>query len=179
LVGPDGRVASHIAVGDESIRKLIDEFRRINLEDRFAHIALKNGSSPPRKIGQTIPDFEVNDLAGRPISNRSVSGRPTLITFWSPTCPHCVTFIDEVRAIDKTSLPRDLELVILSSGDPKAHEDLNIDYPVVIDDGSKIASTLGAFGTPSAVLIDEQGKFASETAVGAKNIWSLVRRPSL
>jgi hypothetical protein len=31
-------------------------------------------------------------------------------------------------------------------------------------------------GTPSAVLIDENGRIISETAIGAQNIWALVGR---
>jgi hypothetical protein len=35
---------------------------------------------------------------------------------------------------------------------------------------------MGMFGTPSAVLIDENGIIATETAVGASNIWALLGR---
>ena len=38
----------------------------------------------------------------------------------------------------------------------------------------KTAAGFGMFGTPSAVLVNDEGKIISETAVGAANIWSLV-----
>jgi hypothetical protein len=35
------------------------------------------------------------------------------------------------------------------------------------------------FGTPSAVLVNEDGTIVSETAVGAPNIWALIGKRKL
>jgi len=51
---------------------------------------------------------------------------------------------------------------------------LGLNAPVVLDAGYKIAGTLGMFGTPSAVLVDESGTIITETAMGASNIWALI-----
>jgi hypothetical protein len=47
---------------------------------------------------------------------------------------------------------------------------------VIIDRGYKTAAKLGMNGTPSAVLIDEDAVIATETAVGASNIFALLGR---
>ncbi|MDQ3087724.1 MAG: hypothetical protein M3Q78_03905, partial [Acidobacteriota bacterium] len=56
----------------------------------------------------------------------------------------------------------------------EAHRDLGINSPVVLDKERKISKELGWNGTPSAVLLDEEGKIISETAIGASNIWALL-----
>ena len=65
---------------------------------------------------------------------------------------------------------------MLSDGDIDEHRALDIGSPVVLDKGYKTAAKMGMFGTPSAVLIDENGIIATETAVGASNIWALLGR---
>uniref|UniRef100_UPI002931B8BF peroxiredoxin family protein n=1 Tax=Clavibacter michiganensis TaxID=28447 RepID=UPI002931B8BF len=57
---------------------------------------------------------------------------------------------------------------------PEPHRSLNLQSPIVLDKDRKISKELGMNGTPSAVLINEDGKIVSETAVGADNIWTLI-----
>ncbi|MEP6789601.1 MAG: hypothetical protein ABJB40_14275, partial [Acidobacteriota bacterium] len=53
-------------------------------------------------------------------------------------------------------------------------EELELRSPIVLDAGYKTAEKLGMFGTPSGLLVDENGRIVSETAIGAPDIWSLV-----
>jgi peroxiredoxin len=178
LVNAEGRVVSHLAIGDTSIRTLVAGIRSRNLSDDLAHIPLKpNGV--PRMIGKTLPEFSLEDRSGRRITNESFRDQPTLITFWSPDCSHCTAMVEQLRNRADLGLPDDLDLVIFSSGKETDHSALNLDLPIVPDAGFKVSNTLGVAGTPSAVLIDENGRIVSETAIGAPNIWSLVRRPKV
>jgi hypothetical protein len=54
------------------------------------------------------------------------------------------------------------------------HLGIGLDAPIILEAGYKIAEKLGMFGTPSAVVIGEDGRIASETGVGASNIWALI-----
>ena len=67
-------------------------------------------------------------------------------------------------------------LLVFSEGDIEEHKDLRLESPVVLDKGYKTAIRFGMFGTPSAVLVNADGKIMSETAVGAPDIWSLIKR---
>ena len=98
------------------------------------------------------------------------------MTFWSPTCPHCEAFLDEFKSWERSRKNGDLNVILLSDGDIDEHRALDIGSPVVLDKGYKTAAKMGMFGTPSAVLIDENGIIATETAVGASNIWALLGR---
>jgi hypothetical protein len=47
--------------------------------------------------------------------------------------------------------------------------------PIVLDPGFSAGSAFGATGTPSAVLVDAAGTIASGVAVGAPNVFALLR----
>jgi len=174
LVNTDGRVASHIAAGDSAIRSLIEKVRSENVEDPFFYFAMERKDEHQPKIGESAPEFELKDLEGKTIDSRELRGKPTLVTFWSPTCPHCHAMIEQIKEWEKARGLDDPNLLVFSDGDPEAHREAGITSPILIDKAHGISSKFGMFGTPSAVLIDENGKIVSETAVGASNIWSLI-----
>ena len=65
-------------------------------------------------------------------------------------------------------------MIVFSDGDQEALKNMGLKSPVVYDEGHKTSTGFGMFGTPSAVLINEDGKFVTETAIGAPDIWSLI-----
>ena len=174
LVNAEGRVASHVAAGDSAIRLLIEKVRSENVEDPFFYFAMERKDERPPRIGQPAPEFELKDLEGQTIGLRELRGKPTLVTFWSPTCPHCHAMIEQIKEWEKARGFDDPNLLVFSDGDPDAHREAGISSPILIDKAYGISSKFGMFGTPSAVLVDERGRIVSETAVGASNIWSLV-----
>ena len=82
--------------------------------------------------------------------------------------------MNDLRDWDKTRTASDPNLIVFSDGDKEAHADLELNAPIVLDAGYKTAETIGMYGTPSAVMLDESGKVISETALGASTIWALV-----
>lgn len=176
FVRSDGTIGSHPAAGDVAIRELVDKIRAerpLPGNAYFANGTSNNGLQPP-KIGEPLPDFTLTDLNDRRIRADELRGRRTLAVFWSPTCPHCKAMMDDLKNWDRTRTEKDPGLIVFSDGDRDLHADLSLNAPVVLDAGYKTAETLGMFGTPSGVLFDEDGRFASETALGATNIWALI-----
>ena len=158
---------------------MIDQIRTENIESNdvyFGGESKLTGKAP--KIGTSVPEFRLDDIRGNPIGPDSFRGKRTLAVFWSPTCPHCNAMMDDLRDWDKTRTESDPNLIVFSDGDKDAHANLELNAPIVLDAGYKTAETIGMFGTPSAVMLDESGKVISETALGASTIWALVgRRP--
>jgi hypothetical protein len=70
------------------------------------------------------------------------------------------------------------ELVVISSGTPEANRDQGFRSPVLLDGIFGAGVVFGAGGTPSALMIDEAGKVASEVALGAPDVLALVGRRS-
>lgn len=181
FVGSDGLIASRPAVGDNSIRDLVEKIRSGNLDAEFVYFANGNGAAPDRLplIGEQIPEFSLNDLHGREISAGNLRGKKTLVTFWSTTCPYCANMMEELKAWEKQKSVGDPELLVFSDGEVEAHRSLALEAPLILDAGYKTAEKFGMFGTPSAVLVNEDGRIVSETAVGAPNIWALIGKRKL
>ena len=169
LVNGDSIIASHPAVGDAAIRELIV---KIKTENSSENIFIANGTA--LKIGENIPDFSIEDLYGKEISAKDFQGKKTLVTFWSTTCPHCLTMIRDLQEWDRAKSADEPNLIVFSDGDNEEHRDIGLKSPILLDKGYLTAATLGMHGTPSAILINENGEFASETALGAENIWALI-----
>jgi peroxiredoxin len=159
------------------MRELIDKVRNEDLtkSDIYFVPEATNGSRRP-KIGEPLPDFALRDINGNEVTAEDIRGRKTLAVFWSLTCPHCAAMMSDLKAWNDSRVENDPQLIVFSDGAVDDHKDVGIRAPVVLDPGYKTSEKLGMFGTPSAVVVDEHGRIASETGVGATNIWALVHR---
>jgi len=176
LINADGTIASRAAAGDAAIRELVEKIKAENLEKDFLFIGNGNGNgnTKPPKIGESIPEFLIEDLQGIQVSQRNFQGKKTLVAFWSLTCPHCVSMMKDLREWEKQKGQDEPNLIVFSDGEIEAHKNLDLQSPILIDKEYKTAQKLGMYGTPSAVLVNENGRIISETATGAPQIWALI-----
>jgi len=65
------------------------------------------------------------------------------------------------------------KLLVVSAGSEEANKDMGLASPVLLDQNFATGRAFGASGTPSAVLVDSEGKVASEVAVGAPAVMEL------
>lgn len=70
------------------------------------------------------------------------------------------------------------KLLVVSAGTVEANKEMGLRSPVVLDQQFAAGRAFGAAGTPSAVLVDKEGKVASEVAVGAPAVLELARARS-
>ncbi len=176
FVDKNGNVASHPAAGDTAVRDLIEKIRKD--DPTRDNVFFRIGSSRIRepKIGTSAPGFELDDISGRKVTGAAFDGSKTLTVFLSLTCPHCQDMVEEIKAWEPQLANGDPKVLIFSDGDVAAHQEWGLRSPVVIDPKYGTASKLGMQGTPSAVLVNEEGVIVSETAIGAPNIWALIGR---
>lgn len=175
-INSKGRVASHISAGDTAVADLIERIRAADLSDDIARFELPNanGGFNRIEIGTEIPEFSLLTIEGNEFSKETIRGTETLVTFWSTTCPHCKEMEPELKRWAAGRNGDSPRLVMLSTGEADELRELGIEAPIIIDEGNEVGEKLGMYGTPSAVLVDENGRFASEIAIGAPNIWLLV-----
>lgn len=178
LINADGTIASHVAAGDTAIRELVEKTKAQNLDEKFLFVANTNGSgvgnSNAPKIGEIVPEFSIDDLNGKPVNQNDFQGKKTLVAFWSTTCPFCVNMLEQLRDWDKQKGQDEPNLIVFSTGETEAHKEFDLKSPILIDEGYQTAEKFGMQGTPSAVLVNEDGKIVSETAIGADQIWALL-----
>lgn len=158
----DGKIAMPLAMGPHAIRDLMSR-------------ALL---PPPVKKGERVPAFELPDLNGERVNLASLQGRRTMLLFWNPTCPYCKGMLEDVKKWEEKRSANAPELLVISSGTPESNRAQGFRSPVLLDGIFGAGVVFGAGGTPSALVIDENGKVASDVAVGAPDVLAFVSKRS-
>jgi thiol-disulfide isomerase/thioredoxin len=173
-INDDGNIASRPAAGDEAIRELVEKIKSAEEDEKFFYIPNENSFGRPPKIGVQIPEFSLKDLNDNEFTDEDFRGKQTLVMFFGLTCPHCTAMHDDLHEWENTKNEDEPNLVIFSEGDAETHREFNFRAPILLEKDYKTAMKFGMHGTPSAVLVDENGVIISETAIGAPQIWSLI-----
>lgn len=97
--------------------------------------------------------------------------KPTLVVYFSPTCPHCKRVAPELQALHDRLQPKAQVLgVATRSATPESIEafrkDHGVTFPIIQDTTSEIASSLSMRSTPSAALLERDGK-----KIMFKDVW--------
>ncbi len=174
FINEDGNIASRPAAGDDAIFELVGKIKSAEENEKFFYVHNGNSLGKRPKLGMQIPEFSIKDLKGNAVTDEDLRGKQTLVTFFGPECPHCVEMHDDLRDWENKKTADQPELVIFSYGDKEKHQKFNLSSPILLEKGYKTAAKFGMHGTPSAVLVDEDGIIISETAIGAQQIWALV-----
>ena len=97
--------------------------------------------------------------------------------FWNPGCGFCQQMLADLQAWEEhppTGAPKDApKLLVVTTGSVEENKALGLRSTVVLDQSFKVGSMFGANGTPMAVLVDAQGKIASEVVGGAPAVLAL------
>lgn len=149
----EGKIASQIATGSDAIRSLV------------AQIVL----APPVKRGDPVPSLKLRDLNGKVMDLSEL--RRALLLFWSPSCGFCQKILPHLNS---WSRPENApELVVISSGSLEDNRKQGLRAKVLLDPSFGSGRVFGANGTPSAVLLDEEGRVGSEIGAGALAVFTL------
>ena len=177
LVNASGAIRSQLAVGSEAISQLVEHFR-----DR--HEALgQAGQVPPlspsiqalKSSGVVaMPGIRLPDLDGRVVDFSRFSGHAVLILFWNSRCSYCNKMLPSLRRWESEITDDLFKIVIIASGTAEQNRALGLRSPILLDSSFRIGSLFGATGTPSAALLDAEGKLVSPAVIGADNIRSLI-----
>jgi methylamine dehydrogenase accessory protein MauD len=188
LVRPDGTIGSPVLEGPEAIGDLLEYAvgKRSRLpmhsggqEAAQPHLtpggATAQSASKGPMVGKLAPQIELPDLNGAPVSLRNFRGEKVVVLFWDPECGFCREMLPDLRTWENNPPRETPQLLIVSSGTEEANREMGLSSPVLLDDQLVVGSAFDAPGTPSAVLIDEQGQIASELAVGAPAVLALAQ----
>lgn len=155
----DSHIASPVAEGIDGIRAVMG--RAI--------------LPPPVKKGDPAPSLILPDLLGQRFDLGTLRGHRSLLLFWNPSCGFCQKMLPDVKKWETDKGQDAPELLVISAGSFEANRAQGLRSRVLLDPHWGASYVFGAGGTPSAVVIDEDGKVASEVSAGADEIWSLAR----
>lgn len=130
--------------------------------------------------GAPAPGFSLSDEVGRVWTLEALQAQrtPLVLVFSDPGCGACQELMPDV-ANWQDGLDGRLALALVSAGSREEHLATARAYGLrrlLVDVDRGVAATYGVGATPSAVLIDSEGRIDSAPAVGAEDITRLVAR---
>jgi len=189
LIGTDGKIASPVAGGVEGIRGLLSyavgERAQLPMQPEqpqtqgqpCPNCGKVHAAAPTvpaaQKVGEEAPEVKLPDLEGNTVELADFRGEKTLVLFWNPGCGFCQQMLPDLKEREATSAEGAPKIMVVSAGSEEANKEMGLASPVLLDQQFTTGRAFGAAGTPSAVLVDAEGKVASEVAVGAPGVLEL------
>ncbi|MFC2707072.1 MAG: peroxiredoxin family protein, partial [Neisseria sp.] len=123
---------------------------------------------------KAAPDFALPDLQGKTITNADLKDKVTLINFWFPSCPGCVSEMPKIIKTAQDYQGKNFQVLgIAQPIDPieSVHQyvkEYGLPFTVMYDADKTAAKAFGTQVYPTSVLIDKNGNIL-KTYVGEPN----------
>jgi peroxiredoxin len=144
---------------------------------RRGTVALQAGHPAGLPVGTALPNFSLPDLDGRTVALEGFRGRKVLLVHWSARCGFCDLIAPDLAKLDPELEKAGVRMLFVSSGseadERQSAEEHGLGSPILLQ---AVTDRLEAFerrGTPSAYLLDEEGKVARPLAVGIDQVLAL------
>ncbi len=179
-----------VAVGGYAVMHVLRSYGRVlvrldAVEERLraAGFDLEEPDDVPElglEPGTPAPDFTLTSTDGERVglADLAEAGNPVLLLFTSPTCGPCSVLMPTVAEWQREHAD-ELTIALLSSGDADAVRAEAAETwltNVLLDPDTALYEAYQANGTPSAVLIGDDGTVAAWLAAGNDWIESLVHQ---
>ena len=182
LVDADGRIGSPTVYGDDAIRRFVGDLATRTMPTASAResadapaldVSLRSSAL---QIGSPAPRFSLPDLSGRMVANDDLGGSPTLLVFWHPRCAFCRAIQTELGRWTTERSPNAPKPVLIATGDPGEVRRVaeHVKAPILYDGPFDVPTMFGTRQTPSAILLDAEGRIASGVALGGQNVLALI-----
>jgi peroxiredoxin len=120
----------------------------------------------PPAIGATIVDFTLPDADGKDHSLTSLKGKNgTVLIFVAVQCPVSNAYNERMEKLAQDYKARGISVIGINANSTEPAADVkkhaaehNLTFPILKDNGNKIADSLGATRTPEAYLLDANNK---------------------
>jgi peroxiredoxin len=126
-------------------------------------------------VGSPAPEFQLPDLSGRLRTLADYRGRPALLLFFNPACGFCTQLAPKLRDLPQ----RAPQLLVMSRGEVEVNRQLAREHgwkgDVLLEPSWEVATTYRTNATPTAYLVDAQGRIGSGLAVGEDAVLQLTR----
>ena len=183
LIDTDGIIREPYAVGRDSIRELVNRAvspdqapaeskPTINPGDDPLAAILRKAEGP--EVGTGASRLPLPTIDGEFLSLDDFKGQKTAIVFWNVTCGFCQRMLPDLKEIEDEAGDKISRILIVSQGDLEANQEQGLKSRMMLDDGFTMGKAFGANGTPSAIVLDEDGKVASSLAIGADAVLNLL-----
>lgn len=131
------------------------------------------------QIGEKAPNFVLTNIKGQKVSlYKYLNKKIIVLNFFTTWCGYCRKEIPKLNEIYKEYKNKGIEIIGIDSGEDKESvkfyaKEMQITYPVLVDEDDEVASLFRVFGVPRTLVIDKKGIIKYNQAgsfFGHKNI---------
>lgn len=114
------------------------------------------------RVGESAPDFKLQNLDGQLISLSDFRGKPVLINFWATWCKFCRYEMPYLQQIYEEWSDKGLVVLAINIGESHSEvkeflQALNLSLPVLLDTNEKVAQKYNVPPVPTTFFIDSDG----------------------
>lgn len=116
------------------------------------------------KIGDRAPSFSIVNLQGQTISSQAWQGSPVILRFWDTECKYCRADSPIINSYFDTYQNRGLKVLYVATSNETVErvkrfvDDLDIGFPVALDEDGKMAADYQVSLVPQTVFISPDQK---------------------
>jgi len=121
--------------------------------------------------GVALPDFDLKDIAGEPLSIAKYKGKVVLVDFWATWCPPCLAELPHVIAAYQKYHDKGFEVIGISldreENTVKSFiADKGMPWVQTLDKEGALLGKYGNMGIPATFLLDREGKIIAKQLRG-------------
>ncbi|MGC4087588.1 MAG: thioredoxin family protein [Polyangiaceae bacterium] len=130
------------------------------------------------RLGAPAPDFELNDLDGKPVKLSSFRGKTVVLEWFNPGCPFVKASHTKGSLVDTAArhMKNGVVWLAINSGAPgrqgygveanrEGKQSLKFENPVLLDESGRVGRAYGAAHTPHMFVIDSSGMLVYRGAI--------------
>lgn len=167
---PTDAIKSHIKAVAPNIKKMIGILDKKIIPENPVPLAsrekIKSGIDIDLKKfrGNTEPlAINLLDAHGELFNKSNFNNRVTVVNFWATWCPPCVEEIPSLNRLKQKMEGKPFDLISINYAEDKQVildflKDVDVDYPVLMDQNGNFAKKWNVITYPSTFLIDKNGK---------------------
>ncbi len=128
----------------------------------LAALVIKVAIGLAQSPGAAAIDFRLKTLAGGTVTLAEYRGRPLLLNFWATWCKPCRAEMTDIIAAYNAH--QDLQVLAINLTDQERMKDvrtfvseLQMPFPVLLDEKGKVRKSYALRGVPTSVFIDSSG----------------------
>ena len=114
--------------------------------------------------GVAAIDFRLKSLAGGTVTLADYRGRPLFLNFWATWCKPCRAEMTDIIAAYDAHKDQHLQVLAINLTDQERMKDvrafvneLQMPFPVLLDEKGKVRKSYALRGVPTSVFIDSSG----------------------
>jgi len=114
------------------------------------------------QVGDLAPDFQLNNLEGKPVSLGDLRGKPVILNFWGTWCHPCVSEMPLIQKVHEEQSAEGLVLLAINMGGTSSQvkeflQAHNLSLPVLLDTRQDVARRYNIQYIPTTFFIDKEG----------------------